>query len=375
MLNPSGCGGPRQPLAPAARFAASALLALVMGAPVRSQEPLSAAPKVGESLTRLKALHADARLVRFSADGRWLAVSVRSANAVYLYQTTDWTLVRILRGHRASCCRMYAISFSPDSQTVAAAGMDDTLRLFGVATGEESFTLAVNKPVTAVVFAPDGASLATASEEGVSVWDAHTGQRLKLVTPDKDIDALSYAPDGRLLATGGRSVRIWSTTDWQQLSTMPAHTPVTSLEFSPDGASLAESEEREVNLWSSTDWKLQKSFKDPDSSSARASAYAARVLMGPAWLILGAAADEAAITSQPVMLVPTTRSLAMVRDPRTGGRRSHDVLVYDGSKDSAHLLQLGHVLSLSFTADGSLVAAATDGTVKVWDAASGQQRQ
>jgi WD40 repeat protein len=54
---------------------------------------------------------------------------------------------------------------------------------------------------------------------------------------------------------------------------------------------------------------------------------------------------------------------------------AHEVVVYDESKDAAHILDLGFVISLSFSRDGTLVAAATSGGVKVWDAESGQEKQ
>jgi hypothetical protein len=54
--------------------------------------------------------------------------------------------------------------------------------------------------------------------------------------------------------------------------------------------------------------------------------------MGPAWLLMGLAADQAAITSEPVMFIPATQSLAVVRDARVGGRSRHEVVVYDSQR-------------------------------------------
>jgi len=362
--------------APTSAAAAIMLLSLAcVSRTLGAEAPSADTPKVGEPLSHLRSIHANVKLVDFSPDGALLAVSVYSANAVYLYQTSDWTLTRIVHGRQRSCCRMYALSFSPGGRLLAAVGMDDTLRVFDVATGEESLKPAFTKRVVGAVFSPDGDAMATAGDDGVVLWDAHTGERLRVLAVDKGFDALAYSPDGRMLAGGGNSLKIWDGADGRELLTLQVKTPATSLSFSPDGRVLAESEEREVNLWDISTGELQKSFADPDSSGAKTSAWAARALMGPAWLILGAAADQAAITPQPVVFVPTTKSLAMVRDPRTGGRRTHDVLVYDANKGAAHLLNLGFVVSLSFSNDGKLVAAATDGGVKVWDAATGEQRQ
>ncbi|KAF2792473.1 hypothetical protein K505DRAFT_326133 [Melanomma pulvis-pyrius CBS 109.77] len=74
----------------------------------------------------------------------------------------DWNACRIVLEGRASS--VTAVAFSPDSQLVASASTDDTVRMWGTAAGFcrsvsvlEGHTASVN----AVAFSPDGQYLHT----------------------------------------------------------------------------------------------------------------------------------------------------------------------------------------------------------------------
>lgn len=106
-------------------------------------------------------------------------------------------------------------AFSPDGALIATASDDLTAKIWDALTGRELFSLegyvsasASNPPfegVVQAVFHPSGALVATAGADGtVKMWDANTGQELITLTvqPQGLLD-VAISPDGKYLATAG----------------------------------------------------------------------------------------------------------------------------------------------------------------------------
>jgi len=110
------------------------------------------------------------------------------------------------------------VRFSPDGQQLVAWGLDDSIHIWDVATGEKLREQMVhgNKCHNAK-FSLDGRRLATGSlDHTARVWDFPSGKSLcaPLQHPD-NVFSVRFSPDGRLLLTACRDgmARLW---DWQR---------------------------------------------------------------------------------------------------------------------------------------------------------------
>jgi WD40 repeat protein len=119
------------------------------------------------------------------------------------------------------------------------------------------------KPVSALVFSPDGQLLASGSRDGaVSIWAVASNHlvRTSLVHSGK-VAAVAFSPDGSLLASGGqdRSLRVW-TLGGQELRKLDGHTNgVSALTFSPDGRTFASGgTDGAIFLWNTGNWTLTR---------------------------------------------------------------------------------------------------------------------
>src|SRR3974390_2030597 len=107
----SRCAWAQRVWAVASLLIVVSLTFLIEWSPAAAQEPVPTnVPQLGDALSKLKAMHAPVSLVAFSPDSTELALTVRYANTVYVYEVSDWKLVHILHGQRPACCRVYSLS-------------------------------------------------------------------------------------------------------------------------------------------------------------------------------------------------------------------------------------------------------------------------
>src|SRR5262245_22702944 len=109
---------------------------------------------------------------------------------------------------------IYSLAFSLDGKQLATAGVAHTnnfIRIWDAATGKELRQLsAAGREVGALVYSPDGTTLASGSDDGtLTLWDPATGQKQRQMKAPGGARSLAFSPDGARLAGGGGPQDWW----------------------------------------------------------------------------------------------------------------------------------------------------------------------
>jgi WD40 repeat protein len=297
------------------------------------------------------------------------------------------------------------IAIAPDGATIVIGREDGTLRICDVAAGAEILSQKISRyGIASLAFSPDGETLAVGSRDRLYLWEWTAGKEPQEIKAAAERPGpVAFSPDGKTLAVGsdfgapalqllevpsGRVIRTFGSLDERHY--------VRHVSYSPDAKWLASAthDTRAVDLWDAATGKRLRSFDlsprgathvafSPDCRMLAAAEFDNAVQV---WdLATGAPAAVEAVghsgtINQVVFLgggqtVATSSDDGTVRvwDARTGRQRLR--LEHRAGEDTRYKAGLlCWVRTLAASPDGKLLASSSlDDTVRLWDAATGQQ--
>jgi len=138
----------------------------------------------------------------FSPDGNFLASGGRRFdNVIKIWSVTNGTLTQSLYGHSNN---IESVAFAPNGGCVAAGSSGtNALKVWQLSDGSSRNFGSGTNPVFAVVFSPDGATLAAVDQNTVQFWNV-AAKTLNQTYTQETVrpSSIAYSPNGNLLLCG-----------------------------------------------------------------------------------------------------------------------------------------------------------------------------
>ncbi|GAA2732001.1 hypothetical protein GCM10010439_48730 [Actinocorallia aurantiaca] len=321
-----------------------------------------------------------------------LLVSGDTEGSVRLWDLTGRYSPRQLTGHTGA---IYRAAFDPDGTRLVTSDSDGAVRLWslersggepGPGFGRLLHALSGHRgAVWPPVFRPDGAQLATSSNDGTArLWDTATGVcRHTLRGHSRRITSVRFSPDGTMLATAGNDgvVRIWDPVGGVRLHELTGTSDrLTSATFSPAGGRLGTAtNDGGVHLWQAASGTFERELSvETDHVWAQA--------FSPDGTILATANDDDSVrlwyhtTGRQVVDLAGHRGRVRCIDFSPDGALvatgcdDRKVRIWSASTGALLTTLTGHedrVYQVQFDRSGALLASAgNDGTARIWDPSS-----
>lgn len=305
---------------------------------------------LGQAVTPLQTLKQSSRVqqLTFSPDSKLLA-TVGTDGLVRLWNAQTRQFQKVLRGVHSDAKSGYLphdIAFSPDKQTLVAAG--DALEIWNTKEGTHRVLSGRGSFLQSVAFSPTGNLIATGAGEAegaeprVTVRSAQTGKikwTKRLSGKEDYVSAVKFSPDGRILVNVGSAVNLWNTANGKLLGQLKSSKLWgRDISFSQDGKFLIVAFEKrngsQINIYDAHNRKLLRTIS-----------------------IEGAKVREVGLSP--------TRDLLVSANDVAGEEPSRDVRIWNFV--TGRLLQrLPDQDTFAFSPDGKLLASSRGKDVRLW---------
>lgn len=325
--------------------------------------------------------------IAFSANGALLAAACADHDVRLWNLATSSARPRVLSGHTGL---VRAVAFSPDSTLLASGSDDGTVRLWDPRTGASRGVLtAGTAKVRTVAFSPGGTQLASGGEDSVvRLWDMSTHAQTGALTGlASTASGVAFSPDGHTLASADAdaTVGIWNIAAPPQQGSADIAAVASALR--PGGTLVTSGPHRRVNLWNPLRHsRLGTLFADTGpqgtGSTQDGHSLAASIALSSDGEILAtpAAADAVALwrianhrrigtlTAPAPVTAVAYRPVTLRGAPAVVAAGSSNGDIYLWGPHTAQPVQisgqLGPVNAVTFSPDGTLLAAGSDdGTI------------
>jgi WD40 repeat protein len=205
------------------------------------------------------------RAIECSPDGKLLAVS--SVRKVLLYEIKTGRLVRTFDVPQNEPHR---VAFSPDmSRMLIVAGQttaDGCAEIWDVTSGKRLQAFAGHRMgVLSCAFVNNEIAATGGIDQTVRVWEVATGKQRYVLPHGGHIHGIAASPDGKLLFTAcnDHSLRVWDLADGSLKATLQRHTgPISVICFSPNGRLMASSGDGEAIVWDAATFEVVQTLPD-----------------------------------------------------------------------------------------------------------------
>lgn len=344
----------------------------------------------GQERQRLVSTGGRVCTLHFHPDGRHLIAA--GAEGLCLWDLDTGQEKWALKGVNGACL---AAVFSPDGERLLCAGCDKTIKSVDWQTGQEVLTLrGHNDMVMAVAFTRNRKRLLSASLDGtVRLYNAMprpaeaTGAYRRFGGHTGHVTTLAFSPDQQQLASAGMdgTARLWDVATGALQQTLPCDDVVTCVAFQAEGKMLTTvTHGGSIIAWDASAGQRRQTLRSPVGSVLDAGLNVAFSADGERFAALdraeGVRVWETASRRELARLpaaIPPYFTVFLSPDGKRLAAASFghlQLLNVETRKRGPTLAGIAHIVAnVAFSGDGQrLAAVGWDGTVRVWDVASGK---